>query len=233
MASISQWYYTLRANKWVGYFTVFTRFALALGFIPSGIVKITGERFTALPNQHPMGAYLQALYETGFYYPFIGYAQLLAAILLLIPATATVGALLYLPIITNIAILSFSVRFDGSLLTSPLMVIANLYLLCWDAQKLAPIFTRPPALPKEKKQHQLPWKFMAFAALVVFAVAATIISLPWLKPYNHMGDCQQGNTIAQSHPEAKAAFCNCIHTDGKPLDTCLQVYETTKRQYAK
>ncbi|TAE11631.1 MAG: DoxX family protein [Bacteroidetes bacterium] len=233
MASILQWYYTLKANKWMGYFTVFTRFALALGFIPSGIVKITGERFTALSNQHPMGAYLQALYETGFYYPFIGYAQVLAAVLLLIPATATLGALLYLPIITNIAVLSFSVRFDGSLLTSPLMVVANIYLLCWDAHKLAPIFKKTTPIPPQQIQHTLPWKFMALVALVVIAVAATIVSLPWLKPYNHIGDCQQGNSIANPYPQAKAAFCNCIHTDGKPLDSCLKVYETTKLQYAK
>jgi hypothetical protein len=35
-----------KRNKWLRYFSVFCRIALALGFIPSGIVKVMGERFT-------------------------------------------------------------------------------------------------------------------------------------------------------------------------------------------
>lgn len=99
-----------------------------------------GERFTTLSVKHPMGNYLEALHRTGFYYTFIGVLQMMAAILLLIPRTVTLGALIYFPIILNICILSFAVRFEGSFVTSPLMVLANLYLLCWDYDKLKFIF---------------------------------------------------------------------------------------------
>lgn len=129
-----------RQKRWLRYFTVFTRIMLALGFLPSGIVKIMGERFTSLSVNHPMGHYLEALHRTGFYYPFIGVMQVTAAILLLIPRTATLGVLIYFPIILNICILSLAVRFDGSFITSPLMVLANLYLVCWDYDKLKYIF---------------------------------------------------------------------------------------------
>ncbi|MDO9373738.1 MAG: hypothetical protein Q7T76_04955 [Ferruginibacter sp.] len=126
-----------RQKKLLQYFAVFNRLALAAGFIPAGIVKIAGERFASgLSIKHPMGHYLEALHRTGYYYTFIGVLQILAAILLLIPRTALLGAVIYFPIILNICILSFAVRFDGSLLTSPLMVLANLYLLCWDYDKL-------------------------------------------------------------------------------------------------
>ena len=71
----------LRRNKWLRYFAMFCRIALALGFIPAGIVKVTGERFTGLPPNNPLGHYFDALALTGFYYTFIGTAQLIAALL--------------------------------------------------------------------------------------------------------------------------------------------------------
>ncbi len=129
-----------RQNKWLRRFAIFNRVGLALGFLPSGFVKIMGERFTDLSVKHPMGNYLEALHRTGFYYTFIGVLQVTAAVLLLIPRTATLGALLYFPIILNIWILTLAVRFEGSWLSAPLMVLANLYLLCWDYHKLKYIF---------------------------------------------------------------------------------------------
>src|SRR5690606_27879764 len=61
----------------------------------------------------------------------IGVLQVTAALLLLFPRTAVLGAFVYFPIILNICLLSISVRFEGSFVSSPLMVFANLYLLGW------------------------------------------------------------------------------------------------------
>lgn len=130
----------VKQNRWLKYFSIFNRIALAAGFIPSGMVKIMGERFTSLSVNHPMGNYLEAIHRTGYYYTFIGIMQVSAAILLLIPRTVTLGALIYFPIILNIWILSWAVRFDGSFFSSPLMVLANIYLLCWNFDKLKFIF---------------------------------------------------------------------------------------------
>lgn len=135
-----------KQNSWLWLFSIFNRFALAAGFIPSGIVKIIGERFASgVSANHPMGHYLEALHTTGYYYTFIGVVQITAAILLLIPRTVTLGAFLYFPIILNICILTYAVRFDGSLFTAPLMVLANLYLLGWNYEKWKYIlpFNRP------------------------------------------------------------------------------------------
>ena len=100
------------------------------------MVKILGERFASgLSANHPMGHYLVALHYTGYYYTFIGVVQVAAAIMLLIPRTVTLGAFLYFPIILNICVLTYAVRFDGSLFTAPLMVLANLYLLGWNYEK--------------------------------------------------------------------------------------------------
>ena len=125
-----------KGNLWLWLFSIFCRLALAAGFVPSGIVKIIGERFASgLSVNHPMGHYLEALHYTGFYYTFIGVVQVMAAIMLLIPRTVTLGAFLYFPIILNICILTYAVRFDGSLFTAPLMVLANLYILGWNYEK--------------------------------------------------------------------------------------------------
>jgi uncharacterized membrane protein YphA (DoxX/SURF4 family) len=135
-----------KQNRWLRYFAVFCSLALAAGFIPAGIVKITGERFASgLSANHPMGHFLEALHLTGYYYTFIGVVQITAALLLLIPRTATLGAFLYFPVILNICILTYAVRFGGSLFTAPLMVLANLYVLGWNYEKWKYIlpFNRP------------------------------------------------------------------------------------------
>src|SRR5215213_1686546 len=135
-----------KQNRWLWLFSIFNRLVLALGFIPAAIVKLMNERFASgLHANHPMGHYLEALHQTGYYYTFIGVVQLTAAIFLLIPRTVTLGAFLYFPIILNICILTYAVRFDGSLFTAPLMVLANLYLLGWNYEKWKYIlpFNRP------------------------------------------------------------------------------------------
>jgi len=58
---------------------------LAIGFIPSGITKSLGNRFTILGTDDPVGFFFEALYRTGFYWRFLGICQLAAAVLLLIP----------------------------------------------------------------------------------------------------------------------------------------------------
>lgn len=125
-----------RSNVWLWLFSIFCRVTLAFGFFVAGMVKITGERFASgLHDKHPMGHYLVALHLTGYYYTFIGYAQVTAAIFLLIPQTVTLGAFLYFPIIFNILILTYATRFDGSIFTAPLMTLANLFLLGWNYEK--------------------------------------------------------------------------------------------------
>lgn len=125
-----------KQNSWLWLFSIFCRVALFAGFFPAGMVKIMDERFASgLSVNHPMGSYLEALHHTGYYYTFIGIVQIAAAVFLLIPRTVTLGAFLYFPVILNICILTYAVRFDGSLFTAPLMTLANLFLLSWNYEK--------------------------------------------------------------------------------------------------
>ena len=65
--------------------------------------------------------------------------QLLVAVLILIPRITTLGALLYLPIIINIFIIVVAMHFTGTPYIVGLMLIANLYLLFWDYNKIKKI----------------------------------------------------------------------------------------------
>ncbi|PJJ59912.1 DoxX family protein [Hymenobacter chitinivorans] len=216
-----------RHNRWLQHFTVFNRVVLAMGFLPAGYVKIAGERFTDLAINQPMGHYLYAFYRTGFYYPFVGVVQMLAAVLLLIPRTATLGAVLYFPIILNIFILTISVRFVGSILTSPLMVLANLYLLCWDYDKLKHLLPWRRPTPELETQHSIsnafPTYFFAGVVAAIFTVAFTVSHLYTIQPYNTFQDCIK-RCPGNSKSAACYTFCDCIHNGGEPLDKCLDEY---------
>ncbi len=221
-------HFKVRQNKWLWLFTVFTRVLLALGFIPSGFVKVNGERFTALATTHPMGSYLEAFYHTGFYYPFVGIIQITAAILLLIPRTATIGAIIYFPIILNICLLSFAVRFDGSLLTSPLMVLANVYLLCWDWHKLKFIFfsNAPKTVVPSRRElsNKFPFKFFAGSAAAVMSVIALLLFMYnyMFMPHNNFDKCKR-QCAETNDPEACITLCNCLHT-GRIFNFCMEDY---------
>lgn len=119
------------------YFTWFTRILLAMAFVPSGLKKVLGERFTVLAIGHPVGFFFEALYRTGFYWHFLGFVQLFVAVLLLIPRTTTLGALLYLPVAVNIFCIVVSMHFIGTPVVAGLMLLANLYLLLWDYPKIS------------------------------------------------------------------------------------------------
>lgn len=127
-------------NRFLQLFTIFVRGILIVGFIPPGLKKILHQPFTILPDSNPVGHYFNALYNTGFYYEFIGWGQVIAAVLLIFPRTAHLGALMFFPIILNIAVLTNAVGFAGTWLLTILMSLASLYLVCWDYDRIKTIF---------------------------------------------------------------------------------------------
>jgi uncharacterized membrane protein YphA (DoxX/SURF4 family) len=229
---VEHFYYEAKGNKWFRYFTVFCRVTLALGFIPSGLVKISGERFTALPSNHPLGQYFDSLYQTGYYYTFIGIAQLAIALLLLIPRTSLLGALLYFPLILNICILAYATRFEGTRITT-MMLLASLYLLFWDFDRLKHIlpFKQSNASPKKRKplSNKFPFAFFGSVFLVVAAVVVINIFMYEIRPGNSVLECTNG-CKGSKYPKACEKFCDCIYSKGKPLDNCLEEYKQAKER---
>jgi len=231
LATIDHLYDECKRNQWLRYFAVFCRVALALGFIPSGIVKVMGERFTALPSNHPLGHYFDALHLTGFYYTFIGLSQLTAALLLLIPRTALLGAVLYLPIILNICVLTYATRFEGTRIAT-LMLLANLYLLWWDYPRLKYILPLASSndvgkVPKQKMSRKFPLIFLGCAVAAVVLVIVINNFVYDIRPGNSQLECTNG-CADNARPEACKRFCTCIYNEGNLLDKCLAEYRKKK-----
>lgn len=219
-----------KANRWLHYFSIFLRLALCLGFITSGMVKIVGERFASgLSVYHPMGHYLEALHQTGFYYTFIGVMQVIAALLLLVPRTVAFGVLIYFPIILNICVLSYSVRFEGSSLTAPLMVLACLFLICWNYDKFKFILPFHPATHQSTPvpitmSSKFPVLFFIGVFVTVIAIVAFLRFGFELMPRNNLKDCNS-QFIGTNRTQAGAVFCDCIHRKGLPLRNSINQYQ--------
>ena len=161
----SRWYLQL--------FTVFTRCLLAIGFIPPSIPKILHRPFTVLPDSNPVGHYFNALYNTGFYYEFIGWSQIVAAILLLFPRTAHIGALMFLPIIVNIMVLTCSVGFKGTWLLTIFMALAATWLTAWEYDRLKPILF----FDREDRGPKLTYRFLGIP--LFFAAGGVAMAALW------------------------------------------------------
>src|SRR6476620_6311248 len=232
MNRIEEIYYEAKSDKWLKGFTVFCRIAMAASFLPTGCVKIMGERFAAgLSSNNPLGHYFDALYLTGYYYTFIGVTQIIIAILLLIPRTSLLGALMYFPIIINICVLTYATRFDGTRLVT-MMVLASLFLSIWDYDRLKHILpfkqlqTDPPVLKKPLGKRLRIIFFGGSIAILAFIIIGTFY-LYEIVPGNSEEECR--NQCASSkNPAACEEFCDCIYSEGKPLDSCLANYNKEK-----
>lgn len=233
MNRFEELYYEAKADKWFKRFAVFCRIALAAGFLIAGIVKIMGERFAAgLPHNNPLGHYFDALQLTGYYYTFIGIVQVITAILLLIPRTSLLGALMYFPIIVNICVLTYATRFDGTRGTT-MMLLASLFLLIWDYDRLKHILpvkqqpkTDPHVIKKPLGMRLRAIFFGGSFALVAFIIIGTFY-LYDIIPGNAEDECR--NQCASSkNPQACQVFCDCIYKKGQPLDSCLVTFDRAK-----
>jgi hypothetical protein len=129
--------------------------------------------FSILPDSHPVGHYFNALYQTGYYYDFIGWSQLTAAILLLIPRTSHIGALMFFPIIVNIAVLTNSVGFKGTWTITILMSVACLYLVAWEYDRWKDIVFRT------RRFRTSPYKFQWLLIPLFFAIGGFAMSALW------------------------------------------------------
>lgn len=229
MKRLEEIYHKAKSDKWFQGFAVFCRIALAASFLPAGFVKIIGERFAAgLPSNNPLGHYFDALYLTGYYYTFIGVVQVITAILLLIPRTSLLGALMYFPVILNICVLTYATRFNGTRLNT-MLVLACLFLLAWNYDRIKYIL--PAKQPKMdfvilKNPLGNRLRYIFFGGCIVL-LATIIIGTSYLyeiTPGNSEEECRNG---CATNPGA-CRFCDCIYKEGKPLDSCLAAYDKAK-----
>jgi hypothetical protein len=118
-------------------FTLGTRILLSLAFLPTGVIKLMGRRFaTELDTSHGAGALFELFYSSGLYWQFLGFSQVIASLFLLWDKTKTLGAILFFGIISNIFLITVSYEFSGTWIITTLMLLACIWLLFWDWDRL-------------------------------------------------------------------------------------------------
>lgn len=137
-----------RAQPLLHRLSIGTRLLLAAGFIPTGTVKLLGRRFTLMPPETSVGLFFEAMYQGGIYWRFLGASQIVASVLLLIPATRVVGALAFFGIILNIFLITVGYHFVGTGVITGLMLLASVFLVAWDYPRVRALFgADAPDLP--------------------------------------------------------------------------------------
>jgi uncharacterized membrane protein YphA (DoxX/SURF4 family) len=183
---LDQLHLKARRNPLLQRFAQFNRLLFGIAFIAPGLTKVLGNRFTILSLDSPVGFFFEAMYRTGFYWRFLGIAQILASLMLLIPRTASLGAVAFFPIILNIFIITVSMQFTGTWVVTGLMLLANLYLLCWDYHKFKPLFFNTPA-PAESwavSEAEPHWvERIGYAAVLISGMTLTIATRNIVLPY--------------------------------------------------
>lgn len=164
----------LKSYFLVQLFIIYTRYLIGGAFVFSSIIKIKGKRFTTNSQEDaPIGSamhFFEVLYQTGLYWQFIGWAQVLAGFLLMTQRFAKLGAVLNLPILLNVFVITISMEFGGTPFITGMMLLANLLLIGWHWGELRSLVNLPhlPASPDAEENKPI-W---AIAGLLSFSFTA-------------------------------------------------------------
>jgi len=155
-------------------FIIYTRYLIGGAFVFSSIIKIKGKRFTTYSQEDaPLGSamhFFEVLYQTGGYWQFIGWAQLLAGFLLMTQRYAKLGALVNFPILLNVFVITISMDFGGTPVITGLMLAANVMLLIWHWGELKSLINLPyTPEPKDQEENKPLW---AITGLLLFSFTA-------------------------------------------------------------
>src|SRR5690242_1161708 len=90
---------------------IYSRYLIGFAFVFASLIKIRGERFTRIPPTEPIGYFFEAMYQTGYYWNFLGWAQFIAGTLMMTQRFATVGTMMFLPIILNVFMITHAIDF--------------------------------------------------------------------------------------------------------------------------
>jgi uncharacterized membrane protein YphA (DoxX/SURF4 family) len=163
-----------RRTRWVNVAVVILRILIAFAFVPAAMKKVLGQPFTDPTNHGVFHDFLHAFRATGWFYPFVGVMQLLAATLLMTQRWATLGAAVALPILSAIMVFCWSTGVEPTAIVATLMWLGIVGLLVWDLDRWRALFVpsdrscevhvAPPAAPIDMGL----WTKCGIAILVVY-----------------------------------------------------------------
>lgn len=127
-----------------------TRLFLGLVFFTSGMGKLTGGDYPGLIGPVHLEEWL-APYGLGLWVKFVAWSQVGVGLLLLSQRFATVGAIMLLPMIANILIVTVSLQWQGTPYVNGFLLGLNLFLLAADYHKIKFLFFDDVTELREKR----------------------------------------------------------------------------------
>ncbi|CAL2063176.1 hypothetical protein [Tenacibaculum sp. 190524A05c] len=169
-------------------FIIYLRYIIGFAFVFASIVKIQGLRFTTDSGaENPINTawhFFETMYQSGLYWKFLGLSQLIAGLILMTQKYAKLGALLFLPIIANVFVITISYDFRGTPVITGLMLFANFILIAWDWNTLKILVNKKPSFQSELRlENDSLWTilgilfFVLTIAAKIFASATTLLPI--------------------------------------------------------
>lgn len=186
----------LKPMKWVNVFVIYLRYLIGGAFVFSSIPKILGQRFlTSNAETAPIDTFphlFETLYRSGIYWEFLGWSQLIAALLLMTQVFGTLGAIAFFPILLNVFVITVSYEFAGTPVITGLMLLANCFLLLWDYNRLSVLLT-----PFNKRDILIPGQqphfnndvFWAYLGVLLFITTVIYVYTQGRNPIGWFGIC--------------------------------------------
>jgi len=178
-----------KQKNWLNYFVIYLRYLIGGAFVFASVPKILGERFmTANFENAPINSvphFFETLYQSGLYWEFLGWGQLFAALLLMTQIWATLGAVAFFPVLINIFIITISYDFGGTPVITGLMLLANIFLLIWDYNKLQVLILPERNKAIELDNHYNDYfnnKFWALLGLMLFLTSLIYVLINGRNP---------------------------------------------------
>lgn len=142
----------LREKKIIKLLYWVSRVSMGFGFIGSGVRKLPGIKFTALPIENPVGYFFDAMYQTGFYWNTIGLIQILLGVMIFFNRSVVAAVLIMMPITLNIFLVSIALQMQGTPYITSSMLLANIFLLLWHYENYLPIIQQPRYIQNENPE---------------------------------------------------------------------------------
>lgn len=154
---------------------IYTRYLIGAAFVFASVVKIQGKRFTTIDgiNEPVDSAWhmFETLYQSGLWWKVMGLGQLIAGLLLMTQRYAKLGALMFLPIVANVFIITLSYDFRGTPVITGLMLIANIILVLWDWDELRVLVNKTSLKPQQNRfENMRIWEITGLALFLFTAI---------------------------------------------------------------
>ena len=120
------------------FLVISTRVFLGLVFFSSGLAKLTHGITPGLIGPVWLEERL-AQYNLGLWAQFVAWSQVLIGALLLSQRFATLGAVMLVPMLANILVVTISLQWRGTPYVNAVLLAMNLFLLWADRERLKPL----------------------------------------------------------------------------------------------